>query len=126
MNPLTQMKTKLKLNKGDCKMKIEIEEKDWVKVKYYAEDLDLDLEYFFPSDDLGDSKLKEILEEKFPKQWLNEKYEEAPLNGYFYRVGFLPAGKKQVIYRVKDFELLKLIEMYTRCLNNTIRKLKKE
>ena len=105
-------------------MKIEIEEKDWVKIYDYDEELNLDLEYFSPSDYLRDSKLEEILKEKFPKQWSEEKYEEAPLNGYFYRLGYLPCCRKKVIYRVKNFDLLRLIKMYTWYITNTSEKLK--
>ena len=47
-------------------MKIEIEEKDWMKLHDYGNELEgVDIEYWLPSRDLSDLKLEELLQENF-------------------------------------------------------------
>ena len=104
-------------------MKIEIEEKDWMKLHDYGDELEgVDIEYWLPSRDLSDLKLEELLQENFPEQWSEETREEIPCNGYFYRIGYLPIDRRPVIFRTKSQGILKLIHMYSRGIFRTSRK----
>jgi len=102
-------------------MKVEIEEKDWVKLDDYGEEIEgLDVEYLLPSEDLSNSKLDEIFEEKFPRRWSKETDEEVPINGYFYRIGYLPFVRGKTLYRAKNYCILKLIQMYSRMIARAV------
>ena len=121
--------------RGCEKMKIEIEEKDWVKCDNHKS---LEIEYFKPSKDFIDFELVKLQYERFPEKWkkISEgNVIEVPHNdGYFYSIGYIPCYSpknervfpdtvgfdRRVIFRTKSIDLRDLILKYSEGIKNLI------
>ena len=116
--------------RGCEKMKIEIEEKDWVKCDNHKS---LEIEYFEPSKDFIDFELVKLQYERFPEKWKkisdNNVIEVPHSDGYFYGIGYIPCYSpndkriinvynkvrfdRRVIFRTKSKDLRDFILKYT-------------